>query len=192
MSHLFAYLSRMKFIQRWGLMRNTHAENIQEHSARVAMIAYALASIARRVEGKDISPDRAAALALFHDAGEVITGDLPTPIKYHNPEIKDAYRQVESIANRRFLDMVPEALQPDFAALFQTDEGDEPYPPYIKAADKLCAYLKCLEERQAGNHEFNKAERALHDALVKMAMPEVEYFLSEFAPSFDLTLDELG
>jgi 5'-deoxynucleotidase len=182
----------MKFIQRWGLMRNTHMENIQEHSARVAMIAYTLAVIRKRVERMEIDPERTALLALFHDASEVITGDLPTPIKYYNPGIKDAYREVEEIANDRFLSMVPEALRGDFESVFQEGGEDGEHWTLVKAADKLCAYIKCLEENQAGNREFDKAEKALRETLDAMGLPEVEYFLTTFIPSFDLTLDELG
>jgi 5'-deoxynucleotidase len=192
MSHFFAYLARMKFIQRWGLMRNTRPENIQEHSLQVAMIAHGLAIIRNRLFGGQVDPDRAAVLALYHDVGEVITGDLATPIKYFNPQIKTAYNEIEVVARQKLFDMLPQELRPDYRALFFLAGDDREHWELVKAADKICAYLKCLEEMKAGNQEFSKAEKAIQADIEKMDLPEVAYFMEEFVPSFVLTLDELN
>ena len=192
MSHFFAYLSRMKFIRRWGLMYNTYPENIQEHSLRVAMIAHALGVIRNRMFQGRVNPDRAAALALFHDASEVLTGDLPTPVKYFNPDIRSAYQAIETVANRQLLEMVPQALREDYRALLFDEEADREHRALVKAADRLAAYLKCLEELAAGNHEFSKAEKTLRASVEALPLPEVRYFFDTFVPSFKLTLDELG
>jgi 5'-deoxynucleotidase len=192
MSHFFAYLSRMKFIRRWGLMHNTYPENIQEHSLRVAMIAHALGVIRNRLFEGRTNPERVAVLALFHDASEVLTGDLPTPVKYFNPEIRTAYQAIEAVANRKLLDMVPGELRQDYRALFYGEEADREHHDLVKAADRLAAYIKCLEELAAGNHEFSKAEKALRASVEALALPEARYFLDTFVPSFKLTLDELG
>jgi len=191
MSHFFAYLSRMKFIKRWGLMHNTYPENIQEHSLRVAMIAHALAVIRNRVFNGAVNPERTAVLALYHDASEVLTGDLPAPVKYFNPEIKTAYKAIEAAAARNLFTMIPAALKPDYQALFIADDADRVHRDLVTAADKLCAYIKCLEEIGAGNPEFSKAEKALRASVDALALPEVRYFLDTFVPSFRLTLDEL-
>jgi 5'-deoxynucleotidase len=192
MSHLFAYLSRMKFIKRWGLMHNTYPENIQEHTLRVAMIAHALAVIRNRLFGGRLNPERAAVLALFHDAGEVLTGDLPAPVKYFNPQIHAAYRSIEAAAHDKLLSLVPADLKADYRPLFHPDDGEREHWHVVKAADKICAYVKCLEEVAAGNGEFAKAEKALRAGVEALDLPEVRYFLETFAPSFRLTLDELG
>jgi 5'-deoxynucleotidase len=191
-SHFFAYLSRMKFIKRWGLMHNTYAENVQEHSLRVAQIAHALALIRNRRFGGSVSPERVAVLALYHDAGEVLTGDLPSPIKYFNPEIQKAYRDIETSAVARLVAMVPKELQEDYRPILVAGASDSEHREIVKAADKLCAYIKCLEEMAAGNREFTKAELALENAVRAIDLPEVRYFLEVFVPSFRLTLDELG
>ena len=191
MSHFFAYLSRMKFINRWGLMHNTYPENIQEHSLRVAVIAHALAIIRNRFFGGAVNPERTAVLALYHDASEVLTGDLPAPIKNFNPEIKRAYKAIEAAAGRKLLQMLPDVLQADYRGLFAADEADREHRELVTAADKLCAYVKCLEEIGAGNPEFAKAEKALRASLDALGLPEVRYFLDTFVPSFRLTLDEL-
>jgi 5'-deoxynucleotidase len=191
MSHFFAYLSRMKFIRRWGLMHTTYPENIQEHSLRVAMVAHALAVIRNRLFAGNVSAERTALLALYHDGGEVLTGDLPAPVKYFNPEIKNAYKKIETAAARRLLQMIPEALKADYKGLFFVEEADREPRELVKAADKLCAYLKCLEEIGAGNQEFAKAERTLRASVEEFELPEVRYFLDTFVPSFRLTLDEL-
>ncbi len=194
MSHFFAYLSRMKFIKRWGLMYNTYTENIQEHSLRVSLIAHALAIIRNRLFGGEVNPERAAALALYHDAAEVLTGDLPAPIKYFNPEIRQASRGIESAATKQLFEMIPPELRGDYEPFLFPGSAD-PDPDLLailKAADKLCAYMKCLEELGAGNQEFSKAEKALRKTIEQIDLPEVRYFLKTFVPSARLTLDELS
>ncbi len=191
LSHFFAYLSRMRFIRRWGLMHNTYPENIQEHTLRVAMIAHALAIIRNRLFGGSVNPERAVALALYHDASEVFTGDLPAPVKYFNPDIKAAYKAIEATAARRLFEMLPENLQRDYESLFLPTDADAVRRELIGAADKLCAYLKCLEEIAAGNQEFSKAEKTLRATVESLSLPEVRYFMETFVPSFKLTLDEL-
>lgn len=192
MSHFFAYLSRMKFIQRWGLMRNTQPENIQEHSLQVAMIAHGLALIKNRLYGGQVDPQRVAVLALYHDVSEVITGDLPTPIKYFNPKVKTAYNEVEVVANQKILDMLPDELKLDYESILFAQDDDGEHWRLVKAADKICAYLKCIEEMKAGNQEFAKAEKTIKTDLNKLDLPEVAYFIEKFVPSFSLTLDELN
>ena len=186
----FAYLSRMRYINRWGLMRNTFQENIQEHSHMVAVLAHALAVIRRDVFGRESDPGLAAAAALYHDAPEILTGDLPTPVKYYNPEIREAYRQVESVSADKLLSMLPDELRGAFSPLVHEDY-DPSVRELVKAADKLSAHLKCVEEVKAGNHEFDAAARQTLDALRAMHLPEVDYFLEHFLPGFHLTLDEL-
>lgn len=192
MSHLFAYLSRMKFIQRWSLMHNNYAENVQEHSQQVAMIAHALAVIRNRLFDGSINAERTALLAVYHDASEVFTGDLPTPVKYFNPEIRTAYQSIEAAAGQKLVSMVPEALTADFLGLFQEDESERELHELVKAADKLAAYLKCLAELTAGNQEFAQAEKELKVIVEALGLDEVNYFLATFVPSFKLTLDELA
>jgi len=192
MSHFFAYLSKMKFITRWSLMRNTWHENLQEHSLQVATIAHALAVVRNRFFNGQLNPERVALLALYHDAGEVIVGDLPTPIKYFNPTIRQAYGELEKDARQRLLDMLPEELRPDFESLFMPAEEDRLHAEVIGAADKICAYIKCLEERRAGNLEFSEAEKSIRAAIDAFDAPEVAYFVEHFIDSFSLTLDELN
>ncbi|MDD5602715.1 MAG: 5'-deoxynucleotidase [Eubacteriales bacterium] len=192
MSHFFAYMSRMKYISRWGLMRNTQNENIQEHSHQVAMVTHLLALARNRFFGGAVDCGKAVLLAIYHEAPEVITGDIATPIKYFNPEIKNAYKKIESTASRKLLDMIPEELKADYEPLL-TMSGIEPeYLIIIKAADKICAYLKCVEELKAGNQEFSKAEKAIRAEIDRMELPEVKYFMDKFLSSFLLTLDELN
>ena len=186
----FAYLSRMRYINRWGLMRNTFQENIQEHSHMVAVLAHALAVIRRDVLGKPADPGLAAAAALYHDAPEILTGDLPTPIKYYNPEIRDAYREVEQFSAGRLLDMLPEELRPAFDPLLREDYDPETRA-LVKAADKLSAHIKCVEELKAGNSEFRQAAEQTLEALKGYGLPELYYFMERFLPAFGLTLDEL-
>ena len=192
MSHFFAYLSRMKYILRWNLMRNTRSENIQEHSLQVAMLAHGLAVIRNRVFGGDVDCDRVMTLAVYHEASEVITGDLATPIKYFNPKIRDAYKQIEGVAAERQEAMLPKELQACYHDLLQQPQGAE--HDLVKAADRLSAYLKCVEELKAGNGEFERAMQSIRRDLGEMAerLPEVGYFLEHFEPSFHLTLDELN
>ena len=192
MSHFFAYLARMKFIQRWGLMRNTRVENIQEHSLQVAMVAHALAVLGNTRFGADLDPQRVALLAVYHDAEEVITGDLPTPIKYFNPRVKEAVDGLEEVAKQRLLDMLPDDLRGAYAPLLFEDERDAAHWRTVKLADKLCAYLKCLEEAKAGNREFERAESSIRASLEALDEPVVDAFMALFVPSFRLTLDELN
>ncbi len=186
----FAMLSRMRYIQRWGLMRNTFTENIQEHSHQVAVLAHGLAVIGREIFGSDISPERCATAALFHDASEILTGDLPTPIKYYNPEIKLAYKEVEAISGNKLLKMLPEPLQNTYKPLLL--EEDKSVERIVKAADKLSAHIKCIEELKAGNQEFASAATQTKQALEAMKMPEVDYFIAHCLDSFTLNLDQLN
>lgn len=187
----FAYISRMKYISRWALMRSTVQENVQEHSHMTAVLAHALGLIRRDVLGLDCNPDALAAAALYHDAPEILTGDMPTPIKYHSPYIKNAYDEVEQIAVEKLLAELPEALRDSYRPLLAPEHCEE-VSALLKAADKLSAYLKCIEERRAGNREFASAEAATLKKLQEMHMPEVDYFLAHFASSFEKDLDELG
>jgi 5'-deoxynucleotidase len=186
----FAYIFRMRYIARWALMRNTRTENVEEHSYEVAVLSHALAVIGRDVFGKDLDPDRAAVYALFHDAPEIVTGDMPTPIKYFNPEIKTAYRQVEAVAQNKLLSMLPPELVGAYEPLVR--ESDDTVRPYVKAADKLSAWLKCQEELKAGNTEFKRAADETLAALEAMGMEEVNWFMDQLGGAFQLTLDDLG
>ena len=188
-NHFFAYMSRMRFIQRWALMRNTFAENVQEHSHTVAILAHALAVIRNRYYGGNVDEGQVAVVALYHDAPEILTGDMPTPIKYHNPAIRDAYRQVERVAEEKLLGMLPEDLRPGYRAALAPAAVE--VQELVRAADKLSAYIKCVEELKAGNDEFKKAAQQTMDAMVDMKLPELEYFMEHFLPSYRLTLDEL-
>lgn len=188
--HFFAYISRMRNIPRWALMRNTFSENVQEHSHMVAVLAHALAVIRNEVFGGRIDAGEVAVYALYHDATEIMTGDMPTPIKYYNPEIKESYRKVESVAADKLLSLLPEELRESYRGALH---GDEPeIHRLVKAADKLSAYIKCIEERKAGNNEFLSAEKQTLRALQEYRMPEVDYFLEHFIPAFEKNLDELG
>ena len=187
----FAYLSRMRYISRWGLMRNTFQENIQEHSHMVAVLSHALAVIRRDVLGKEADPGLAAAAALYHDAPEILTGDLPTPIKYYSPDIRDAYKRVEEVSADKLAAMLPEELRGAFAPLLREDY-DPDTRALVKAADKLSAYIKCVEELKAGNAEFRQAAEQTLEALKGYGLPEVDYFMEHFLPAFGLTLDELS
>ena len=188
-SHFFAYMARMRFIQRWALMRNTAPENVQEHSHQVAVLAHALAVIRKEKFGGTVDPGAVAVAALYHDASEILTGDMPTPIKYDNPDIQKAYKEVEAVAERKLLGMLPEELQAVYTPVI-TGPGGE-IEQLVKAADKLSAYIKCVEELKAGNNEFREAAGQTRKALEAYAMPEVTYFLETFMDSFSLTLDEL-
>ena len=189
-SSFFAYIFRMRYIARWALMRNTRTENVEEHCYEVAVLAHALAVVGQEIFHKDVNPDRVATAALFHDAPEIITGDLPTPIKYFNPAIKSAYDQVEAVAQDKLLGMLPPELTEAYAPRLRVE--DPQVRRYIKAADKLAAWLKCLEERKAGNREFVQAEEETLHALKDMNMDEVTWFLEHMGEAFGLTLDELG
>lgn len=191
MNHsFFAYIFRMRYIARWALMRNTRTENVEEHSYEVAVLSHALAVIGREVFHKELNPDKTAAAALFHDAPEIITGDMPTPIKYYNPELKTAYKRVEAVAQDKLLSMLPPELVSAYEPLVR--ESDPEVRRYVKAADKLAAWLKCQEELKAGNSEFKKAAGETLSALQSMGMEEVDWFLAHLGGAFHLTLDELG
>ena len=188
-SHFFAYVSRLRFIQRWALMRNTAQENVQEHSHQVAVLAHALAVIRNEKFGGSVDAGQVAVAALYHDASEILTGDMPTPIKYDNPDIRKAYKEVEAMAERKLLHMLPEELQPAYAPIITGQSGE--IEELVKAADKLSAYIKCVEEMKAGNNEFREAAAQTRKALDAYELPEVAYFMGTFMESFSLTLDEL-
>lgn len=190
MSHFYAMLSRMKYINRWGLMRNTRQESICEHSLETAILAHALAVLHNRRFGGNVSPERAVILALFHDVPEIITGDLPTPVKYYNPAISSAYKEVETVAQNKLLSMLPSDLQPEYAPLLSQEREDAFLLQLVKAADKLSALIKCIEERKMGNAEFAKAEQTLRKCITEMQVAEADCFIAEFLPSYELTLDE--
>lgn len=193
-SHFFAYLARMKLIQRWGLMHNTHHENVQEHSLQVAVITHALAVIRNRRYGGGIDADKAATAALFHDASEVLTGDLPTPVKYFNDDIRASYKAIEAQAEAKLLSLLPADLHDDYRPLLCSEALDPEIANLIKAADTLTAYLKCVEEEGMGNHDFIQARKSLAAKLAALEdeQPEVRDFVRDFVPSFRLTLDEMS
>lgn len=186
-SNYYAMLFRMKYINRWALMRNMRSENLSEHSLETAFIAHCLAVIAKRRFKENISPDSVAVAALFHDTAEVITGDLPTPVKYYNSEIKSAYKSIESAANKKLLELIPDDLREDFLPIYSPDPQTE---KYVKAADKLSALIKCKEELSLGNKEFEKAAKASEKAIKALSLPAADVFLKEFIPAFMTGLDE--
>ncbi len=188
--NFFPMISRMRYISRWGLMRNTFQENIQEHSHQVAVLAHALAVIENRYFGGQTDPGVVAVAALYHDASEILTGDMPTPIKYDNPDIQNAYQQVEAVAEQKLLSMLPPDLRPDFTEAVTIP--DPAVRALVKAADKLSAYLKCVEELKAGNTEFRKAKEQTWAALQQNPIPALGYFMEHFLDGFELTLDELN
>ena len=189
-NEFFALMGRMRYITRWGLMRNTFSENIAEHSHQVAVLAHALALIRRDILGLPTpNPDRCAVAGLYHDASEILTGDLPTPIKYYNPSIKTAYKQVEKIAGEQLLDKLPPQLRKAYEAYVL--EEDEDVLPIVKAADKLSAYIKCVEEQKAGNTEFDSAARQTLAALEALDSPELNWFMENCLGAFSLNLDQL-
>jgi 5'-deoxynucleotidase len=192
MSHFFAYLYRLRFIQRWSLMRNTLPENVAEHSYHVAVLTHALCVIAREVMGRDVDTDRAVTLALFHDVEEVIIGDIPTPVKHHSSRILKSLREMEVEASEQLLRLVPNDLLFAYAPLIRPAERDAELLIWVKAADKLSAYLKCAAEVAAGNREFAVAKRQVEAQVRALRMPEVDHFLTRFAPSFEQTLDEIS
>jgi len=190
--HFLAYLYRLQSIERWSLMRKTQGENVAEHSYHTALLAHLLGNIARHVFGRDIDPEKAAAYALFHDATEVITGDIPTPVKHHNPELLAGFRQIESLAAERLLGTVPEELKDVYRPLLAREADSPELARLVKAADVLDAYLKCVSEMSAGNREFATARRQMETRLRGFGMPEVDWFLDRLAPSFEKTIDELS
>lgn len=191
MNHFFAYLDRLRLIRRWGLMRNTVPENDMEHSMQTALIAHGLAVLGKRRHQRDIDPERVVMLALYHDVSEVITGDLPTPVKYKTPIIQDAYRGIEASARQQLLEMLPEDLQEDFRTYVTPDESTYEWR-LVKAADRISAYLKCVEEEKMGNREFSQARITIQDSINQNALPEVHEFMREFVPSFSLSPDDLS
>lgn len=196
-NHFFAMINRMRYITRWSLMRNTEQENIQEHSMQVAAIAHALAVIRKLhySEGRIVpEPERVAMLGLYHDASEILTGDMPTPIKYYSPEIKTAYKAVEAEANKRLVSMLPDEMKEIYKSILEPDRSDpetDEAMKMVKAADRLCAYIKCVQEEQSGNKEFTQAKSAILQTIKDIDMPEFDWFCDKFMPSFTMTLDQM-
>lgn len=191
-SHFFAMLSRMKFISRWGLMNNTKSENISEHSLQVGMFAHLLVLLHNERTGESLNAERAALLGMYHDVTEIITGDMPTPVKYYNPEIVSSYKKVEKLAGERLVSMLPENLSDIYREIILIEnKEDKELAVYVKAADKLSALVKCIEEIRMGNDEFKEAKNSTEQALKSMNIPEVETFMEVFLPSFSFTLDEM-
>lgn len=189
-NHFFAMMSRMKYINRWGLMRNTLTENISEHSLDVAMIAHALGVINNIYFDGNINADRLALMGMYHDATEIITGDMPTPVKYYNPIIREAYKEVEGVAKGELLKGLPKEMREVYDSILQDTEEEKELWKFVKAADKLSAYIKCIEEQQMGNRDFEKAGNTIEEAISDMDMPEVKFFVEKFIPAYRLTLDE--
>ena len=189
--NFYALAARMKYINRWGLMRNTEKENVKEHSLDVAIIAHALAVINNTIFGGTVDAGRTALMAIYHDMSEIITGDMPTPVKYNNSGIISAYKEIEAEANRRLLDRLPEKMRGAYEDIFFPGEEDEYIKKLVKAADKISAYIKCIEEESAGNKEFTQAKSATEKAIEKFDLPEVKYFMETFIPAYYLTLDEI-
>ena len=189
-NHFFAMMSRMKYINRWGLMRNTLSENICEHSLNVAMIAHALGVISNIYFGGNINADRLALMGMYHDSTEIITGDMPTPVKYYNPLVREAYKEVESVAKDELLEGLPQEMRIVYDTILLDTEEEAQLWKFVKAADKLSAYIKCLEEQSMGNRDFEKAGSTIKEIIDDMNMPEVEFFMEKFIPPYLLTLDE--
>jgi 5'-deoxynucleotidase len=192
--HFFATVSRMKYIERWALMRNSRPENLSEHSLEVGMIAHALCVIGNVRYGKSLNAEKAALIGMYHDASEIITGDMPTPVKYYNDDIRTAFKEVEALADARLLSQLPEDLRPAYRTIFQADPQEAYLRRLVKAADKLSALIKCMEEENTGNQEFRTAKQTIREALTAMEqeLPEVSDFIREFIPSYGKTLDELS
>lgn len=186
----FAMLSRMKYINRWGLMNCTQQENLSEHSLETAIIAHALATIGNKRLGKNINADRIAVMAMFHDCSEIITGDMPTPIKYYNNQIKDIYKEIEQAAAEKLLSRLPEDIRTEYAPLIAHGEDEAELYRYVKAADKISALIKCVDELKMGNNEFKTAEQSTLKIIKNMELEEVKIFMEEFMPAYSLTLDE--
>lgn len=191
-NEFYAMMSRMKYIERWALMRNSRTENICEHSLEVAMLAHAFVVIGNTRLGKQLDAGKAALIAMYHDTTEIITGDMPTPIKYYNEDLRDAFQEVEEVAAKRLLGMLPEDLRASYETLFFKEEKEAYLWSLVKAADKVSAYIKCVEERKAGNKEFVNAEQTIKESLFQIELEEVKIFLKEFLPMYDKTLDELS
>ena len=192
MADFFALINRMKYINRWGLMRHTVPDDLQEHCFQTAAVAHAIALIDKKLFGGSLVPEKAALYALYHDAPETITGDMPTPVKYYNESIRDSYKEFEAVARERLIGMVPEELRDDYRAIINFEEEDRAYAPVVKAADKITAYIKCVEEEHSGNADFRSARESLRNTIGGMKIPAVDYFMEHFEGSFGKTLDELG
>lgn len=191
-SNFYAMMSRMKYINRWGLMNNTKYENLSEHSLQVAMLAHCLVLIHNKRFNGSLNPERAGMLAIYHDATEIITGDMPTPIKYFNSTIKDAYKDIENAAADRLCSLLPEDFRQDMEKIIkQSSDGDRELKKYVKAADRFSALIKCIEELRMGNEEFRQAKNAIEKSISEMNMPEADVFAAEFLPAFSLSLDEM-
>jgi len=190
-NNFFAFTSRMKYINRWALMRNTNYENLAQHSGEVASLSFALAVIGNRRLNKSYNAERAAVLGLYHDTPEIITGDMPTPVKYCSSEMRKVFGVVEDDACRRLTNMLPDDLKPDYSPLFFHEESDRELWALVKAADKLSAYIKCIEERKAGNSEFDEAEKSVYEILRSLDCEEARIFVEEFIPAYSLPLDKL-
>ncbi len=190
-SNFFAMISRLKYINRWALMRNTHKENLSEHCMETAAVAHALAVIGNKRFAKSYNAERAALLGLYHDAPECLTGDMPTPVKYYNEEIRNAYAAVESNACTTLVNMLPEDMRSDFEPFFCPKEEDEELWKLVKAADKICALTKCIEEQKAGNSEFVKAAESVKKSVESLGIPEAQEFVKEFLKGYEITLDEI-
>lgn len=190
--YFYAMLSRMKYINRWGLMQNTRHENLCEHSLDVAFIAHALGIINNEIYGGNINAERLAILGMYHDVTEIITGDLPTPVKYYNPVIRNAYKEVEKVAGKQMLSGLSSEIRDRYESVLTETEEEKELWKYVKAADKISAYIKCLEERKTGNMDFADAEQTIYKAITDMHMDEVDYFMKEYIPAYMLTLDESG
>jgi len=191
-NHFFAMMSRMKYIKRWALMRNSQAENISEHSLEVSMLAHALAIISNKRLNGNLNAEKVALIGIYHDSTEIITGDMPTPIKYYNKDIQGAFKEIEKVAANRLLKMLPEDFRDSYESVFFLKEGEEHMWKLVKAADKLSALIKCIEEEKAGNTEFDSAKKTITNTLIQMELPEVTIFMEEFLPSYYKTLDELN
>ncbi len=191
MKHFFAYISRMKLIHRWGLMRNTQPENDMEHALQAAIIAHGLAVLAVTRYNRQVNPEHVMALAMYHDAGEVITGDLPTPVKYHNPFMHTEYKKLEELASEKLISMLPKDMQMAYRPYLHHTEDSYEWR-LVKSADRICAYIKCIEEERAGNSEFLQAKKSVLASIQKIDLPEVQAFMQDFVPSFGLSLDELS
>ena len=189
-SHFFAMLSRMKYINRWGLMINSREQNDCEHSLEVAYIAHAI--INNTIYEGHLNAERMAVLGMYHDVTEIITGDMPTPVKYYSTEIRNAYKELENVAKNQLLTGLPEVMRDSYEPLFLETEEEEKLWRYVKAADKISAYIKCIEERKSGNTDFIEAEKTIEKTIRDMHIQEVDYFMEEFIPAYMKTLDELG
>ncbi len=189
-NNFYAMLSRMKYINRWGLMRNTITENIAEHSLETAIVAHSLAMIGNKYFGKNIDANRVTVLAMFHDSTEIITGDLPTPVKYFAPDIREAYKKVEETAANNLLNGVPDKLRDEYEGILKESEEERKLWKYVKAADKISALIKCVEEKRMGNLDFEQAEKATLAHIEELNMEEADYFVENFLPAYSLTLDE--